>query len=449
MSFCDLAGSERIKKTLNTGERQKEAGNINTSLMVLGRVIKDLRHNQTVKNAKNERVVPYRDSKLTRLFQPFFKSGLGQVSMIVNISQSPYLFDETLHVLKFSAIASKVQIQYQDHDTFVAPLGMYGNNVKNISNDNHFIAATVKKKPQDKRKTRFSILVEKNKSNQTQAAFRGSIAWENPQLCSTILHACPPPNKMAGAGHETSAVLEEEPEDLNETVVESTRYDVNGLLKLIDSLKNDLIEAKQKNIRIEAETRQELCEEFNKMMVEIETDWEKKLQEEKDRAAEYSDWRIGKLQEALDERRAMQRNNSNVIVETNTEELEQKIKELETAQCELDELKKLNCNVMEDNKELTKNVAGLKKTVEESRAKESGWQEQVNNLRRELESTKIALENQTSDPRLKEMEVVIQSKEETIQDLKDKMEDMKSLLDEAAQDYHRLSTNVDTLQVNS
>ena len=37
LSFCDLAGSERIKKTLNTGERQKEAGNINTSLMVLGR----------------------------------------------------------------------------------------------------------------------------------------------------------------------------------------------------------------------------------------------------------------------------------------------------------------------------------------------------------------------------------------------------------------------------
>ena len=39
LSFCDLAGSERIKKTLNTGERQKEAGNINTSLMVLGRCV--------------------------------------------------------------------------------------------------------------------------------------------------------------------------------------------------------------------------------------------------------------------------------------------------------------------------------------------------------------------------------------------------------------------------
>ncbi len=46
LSFCDLAGSERIKKTLNTGERQREAGNINTSLLVLGRCMKAIRHNQ-------------------------------------------------------------------------------------------------------------------------------------------------------------------------------------------------------------------------------------------------------------------------------------------------------------------------------------------------------------------------------------------------------------------
>jgi kinesin family protein 20 len=49
LSFCDLAGTERIKKTQNTGERQKEAGNINTSLLVLGRCIKVLRHNQGVR----------------------------------------------------------------------------------------------------------------------------------------------------------------------------------------------------------------------------------------------------------------------------------------------------------------------------------------------------------------------------------------------------------------
>ena len=81
LSFCDLAGSERIKKTLNTGDRQKEAGNIDTSLLVLGRVIKALRHNQTSKDPRRHQVVPYRDSKLTRLFQSYF-TGRGKASMV-------------------------------------------------------------------------------------------------------------------------------------------------------------------------------------------------------------------------------------------------------------------------------------------------------------------------------------------------------------------------------
>ena len=454
LSFCDLAGSERIKKTLNTGERQKEAGNINTSLMVLGRVIKDIRHNQNVKNVKNHRVVPFRDSKLTRLFQPFFKSGLGQVSMIVNISQSAYLFDETLQVLKFSAIASKVKIEeFKDvvnHDPFVVPMATVTSN-----------AGGSKRKAQDnnqaKRKTRFSILVEKNKRSVGgpqhyqgggMGAFRGSIAWEDPQLCSTILQA--PPNKkaMVMGGQETSVLEEEdELEDLNdETVIESTRYDVNGLLKLIDSLKNDLIDAKQKNIRIEVETRQELCDEFNKMMVDIETDWEKKLQEEKDRAAEYSEWRIGKMQEALDERR-LDRSNSNATIVENNEALEQKTKELEIIQCELDALKTLNSSVLVDNKKLKDLSESLKRTLEDSKEKETQLNQTVHSLKKELESTKLALENENCEPRLKEMEDTIQSLQETNQGLKGKIKELKLLLDEAAQDYHRLSTNVETLQV--
>ena len=448
LSFCDLAGSERIKKTLNTGERQKEAGNINTSLMVLGRVIKDIRHNQTVKNDKNRRVVPFRDSKLTRLFQPFFKSGLGQVSMIVNISQSAYLFDETLQVLKFSAIATKIKIEeFKDpvavnHDPFIAP--MPTNVGKKKTTD------------QSKRKTRFSILVEKNKQSVGgpshyqgggMGAFRGSIAWEDPQLCSTILQA-PHANKKAMM-NESVLEEEDEPEDLNdETVIENNRYDVNGLLKLIDSLKNDLIEAKQKNIRIEAETRQELCEEFNKMMVEIEEDWEKKLQEEKDRAAEYSEWRIGKMQEALDERRLNNQSNSNnVTVVENNEELEQKTKELEIVQAELDALKTLNSSVLVDNKKLKDLSESLQRSLEDSKEKETALKETVQGLKKELESTKLALENENCEPRLKEMEVVINSLQETNQGQKEKIEELKLLLDEAAQDYHRLSSNIETLQV--
>lgn len=35
-NFCDLAGSERLKKTLNVGDRLKESNSINKSLHVLG-----------------------------------------------------------------------------------------------------------------------------------------------------------------------------------------------------------------------------------------------------------------------------------------------------------------------------------------------------------------------------------------------------------------------------
>lgn len=46
LSIVDLAGSERSKKTGAKGERIKEAGSINTSLLTLGRCIEAMRHNQ-------------------------------------------------------------------------------------------------------------------------------------------------------------------------------------------------------------------------------------------------------------------------------------------------------------------------------------------------------------------------------------------------------------------
>ena len=58
--------------------------------------------------------MPFRESKLTRLFQNYFvgKGGRearqGKVTMFVNISNTASVFDETLHVLKFSALTSKV-----------------------------------------------------------------------------------------------------------------------------------------------------------------------------------------------------------------------------------------------------------------------------------------------------------------------------------------------------
>ena len=61
----------------------------------------------------DEHVVPFRESKLTRLFQNYFVGkgkGIrqGRITMLVNVSDNASVFDETAHVLKFSAITSKV-----------------------------------------------------------------------------------------------------------------------------------------------------------------------------------------------------------------------------------------------------------------------------------------------------------------------------------------------------
>ncbi|KOX73748.1 Kinesin-like protein KIF20A [Melipona quadrifasciata] len=108
-AFCDLAGSERLKKTLNIGDRLKEAQNINTSLLVLGRCLKTIHEGQLSKQ-KIEHVGPFRESKLTRLFQKAL-SGKEHMVLIVNINPIPNLYIETQNVLNFSAIAKKIVIE--------------------------------------------------------------------------------------------------------------------------------------------------------------------------------------------------------------------------------------------------------------------------------------------------------------------------------------------------
>nr|XP_047128892.1 kinesin-like protein KIF20B isoform X3 [Hydra vulgaris] len=110
ISIVDLAGSERYCKTQAASDRLKEASNINSSIMTLGQCISALRYNQI--HPKCQTIIPFRESKLTRLFQSFFL-GKGKAAMIVNISQCASVFDETSNVMKFSAVAKQVKLKAQ------------------------------------------------------------------------------------------------------------------------------------------------------------------------------------------------------------------------------------------------------------------------------------------------------------------------------------------------
>lgn len=99
--ISDLAGSERQAKTGTSGIVLKQASAINSSLLVLGRCLEALRKKDKGISA------PFRDSKLTRMLNPFFTHG-GYVSLIICINPHIYLQDETMDTIRFSAIASEI-----------------------------------------------------------------------------------------------------------------------------------------------------------------------------------------------------------------------------------------------------------------------------------------------------------------------------------------------------
>ncbi|CAH0404452.1 unnamed protein product [Chilo suppressalis] len=120
LSLVDLAGSERTNRTKNTGQRLREAGNINKSLMTLRTCLEILRENQS---GDMKSMVPYRESKITHLFKNFFE-GEGQVRMIVCANPRADDYDETLQVMRFAEMASEVEVAKPQINNIAASIGL-------------------------------------------------------------------------------------------------------------------------------------------------------------------------------------------------------------------------------------------------------------------------------------------------------------------------------------
>ncbi|XP_064631070.1 kinesin-like protein KIF11-A [Lineus longissimus] len=99
LNLVDLAGSENIGRSGAVDKRAREAGNINQSLLTLGRVITAL-----VEHAPH---VPYRESKLTRLLQDSL-GGRTKTSIIATISPASCNLEETLSTLDYAHRAKNI-----------------------------------------------------------------------------------------------------------------------------------------------------------------------------------------------------------------------------------------------------------------------------------------------------------------------------------------------------
>ncbi|XP_052559132.1 kinesin-like protein KIF20A isoform X3 [Tympanuchus pallidicinctus] len=233
LTFCDLAGSERCNKTQAFGDRLKEAGNINNSLHILGKCIAALKQNQNPKMKPS--YIPFRESKLTRLFQPFF-CGKGKACMIVNINQHANTYDETLHVMKFSAIAKQVIQAVLPKNLGDFPPKLVGGDGKPI--------------------VRFDV--------------------------NTSVDDFPDSN-------ETSA--EEE--------VDITILSHEDLLKTAENLKEKLVAERQSKLLLEVNIRREMAEAMFRQLLETEEAWSNRLEDMKDSYEEKLESKFEMYKEAI------------------------------------------------------------------------------------------------------------------------------------------------------
>ncbi|XP_054838758.1 kinesin-like protein KIF11 isoform X2 [Eublepharis macularius] len=99
LNLVDLAGSENIGRSGAVDKRAREAGNINQSLLTLGRVITAL--------VERTPHIPYRESKLTRILQDSL-GGRTKTCIIATVSPASANLEETLSTLEYAHRAKNI-----------------------------------------------------------------------------------------------------------------------------------------------------------------------------------------------------------------------------------------------------------------------------------------------------------------------------------------------------
>ncbi|XP_062975545.1 kinesin-like protein KIF11 [Elgaria multicarinata webbii] len=99
LNLVDLAGSENIGRSGAVDKRAYEAGNINQSLLTLGRVITAL--------VERTPHIPYRESKLTRILQDSL-GGRTKTCIIATVSPASINAEETLGTLEYAHRAKNI-----------------------------------------------------------------------------------------------------------------------------------------------------------------------------------------------------------------------------------------------------------------------------------------------------------------------------------------------------
>lgn len=217
----------------------KEAQNINTSLLVLGRCLKTIHEGQLTR-AKTDAVGPFRESKLTRLFQRAL-SGKEHLALIVNVNPLPNLYIETQNVLNFAAIAKRIVIEE-------------------------------KKQARIKSRSRFSQIVTRSIETATD--------WDTAELESVDWQQTAAENASEYASSEEYTDLANENERLK---------------KEIAVLKNSALSR-------DLHSRQEMAEKYIAMINELEVYWKQRVNDAETQHEDTLEWTVKQVQEFYEEK---------------------------------------------------------------------------------------------------------------------------------------------------
>ncbi|KAJ0067279.1 hypothetical protein NL108_015824, partial [Boleophthalmus pectinirostris] len=258
LCLCDLAGSERCAKTQNKGERLKEAGNINSSLLILGKCISALRHNQQAKLLQH---VPFRESKLTHYLQSFL-CGRGRACMIVNINQCASVYDETLNVLKFSAVAQKVVVLNSKNQQLLP----------------------------ERSSTEVSFLLDAEEQPKRRKRRSSVSAWDTSLEDVQEDEADECEDSLMDVTHCSS--LEETTEDEKILISKKTYQVTLHQVALLGHLQVQLKQEVAENLLLEARVRDEISREFSQIFSEMQKDYDERLAREREILEERAEKRL-------------------------------------------------------------------------------------------------------------------------------------------------------------
>lgn len=444
--IVDLAGSERGKRTMASRVRQKEASNINCSLMNLMRCLDTLRLNQKNKKVRKEskqKMVPFRESKLTQLFRDcFVGENCGGVAMIINASSCPDDYDETAHALKYGALVKSVEVARGLKSKLPKRPSLYGFNGRRLGRTNTADSEN-EKTPSGKK---FGIIKQKNNvkgtpnsSFKNKGSFKknkyGSFSSQRgiDKLKSTESPNNSPPKSVGGEDSDWNTESEE--------AYEFDEDDIPGAQHpIISALVYELADARMKCITMEQEIRDEVSNEMASRLEEMEAVFMQRVNTAKNISQSTSENLLANIRNLV---------TSNSNDEEDLYSIDSVIKEFETEMSTLKDLHATEKQVLERKiKDLEEKNKKDEKTSNKKESKRKSLErldevmgKQLTKIERydeELKDEK-AMHEKTN----RQLEMMTQLKKDTEQDLEENQHEL------AAVEQHNVALRLELDQLKS